>query len=553
MPHPRLRRFALGAGMAAMSFALAAPLGAQGEARFDPEAVRAHVTFLADDLLEGRATGARGYDIAASYVASRFIEIGAKPMGDASGGSYFQQVPLREARLSSAPTLTLRAGASELRLENEAQFLLGPSLFEQQQQVEAPLVFVGYRLDRPDLGLRDYDRLDVAGKIVVVLSGYPKGLNTELGAHLNSEKAVMAMNRGAIGILSIPTLQDTQRRPWARRAESAKDPAVGWLKPDGAPFARAPGIRVNGTLNPDAMEPLFAGTRRTLAAVLAEADRVGGKPRGFSLSHRATVERNSTWQPIASANVVAMIPGSDPALANEYVLMTAHLDHMENHGEGPDRIFNGAMDNAAGVATMLEVARALAQDGQRPRRPVLFAALTGEEKGLLGADYLSRFPVVAPAGQVVAVVNFDMPVLTYPFTDVVAFGAENSTLGPTVAAAARQVGIALSPDPIPEEGIFTRSDHYRFVQLGVPAVFLMTGFAGPGERAFRDFLATHYHRPSDDLNRPFDWAAGARFAEVNYHIVRAIADGVQRPQWYAGNFFGDEFAPQAAKAPRPAP
>jgi Zn-dependent M28 family amino/carboxypeptidase len=234
--------------------------------------------------------------------------------------------------------------------------------------------------------------------------------------------------------------------------------------------------------------------------------------------------------------------------------MTAHLDHLESHGTNEDKTFNGAMDNASGVATMLEVARALARDGQRPRRPVLFAALVGEEKGLLGADYLARNPVVAPGdGKVVGVVNFDMPVLTYPFTDVVAFGAENSTLGPTVAAATAKAGIALAPDPMPEEGLFTRSDHYRFVQQGVPSVFLMTGFAGPGEKAFRDFLATHYHRASDDLKLPFDWQAGARFAEVNYHIVRAIADAGEAPRWYAGNFFGEEFAKGAPKAAKPKP
>ncbi len=548
-----MRRLAL--MPAAAVLALAVPSVANDAPRFDPERVRAHVTFLADDAMEGRSTGARGFDIAANYVASQFIAIGARPMGDAANGSFFQQVPLREARLDGTPSLTLRGPGGDLPLENLKQFLIGPSLLEQNQQVEAPLVFVGYGMDRPELGLKDYDKLNVKGKIVVVLSGYPKGMNTELGAHLNSDKAAMAMKRGAIGVLTIPTLQDIKRQPWERRMEGAGSAAVGWLKADGTPFSRAPGIKVSATFNPDAARTLFAGAPKTLDALLAEADKPGGKPRGFALKHSASITRTSSWKPISSPNVVAMIPGSDPALANEYVLMTAHLDHLETHGSGDgDHINNGAMDNASGVATMLEVARALAQDGKRPRRPVLFAALTGEEKGLLGADYLARNPVVAGSGgKVIGVVNFDMPILTYRFTDVIAFGAENSTLGPLVAGAAAQAGIELSPDPLPEEGLFTRSDHYRFVQQGVPSVFLMTGFAGPGEAAFRGFLASNYHRPSDDLKQPFDWIAGAKFAEVNYHIVRAIADADTAPRWYTGNFFGNEFAAGAPKAAKPVP
>jgi Zn-dependent M28 family amino/carboxypeptidase len=208
------------------------------------------------------------------------------------------------------------------------------------------------------------------------------------------------------------------------------------------------------------------------------------------------------------------------------------------------------MDNAAGIATMLEVAKALTKDGKRPRRPILFAAVTNEESGLLGSDYLARNPVTG-AGKVVAVVNFDMPVLTYRFTDVIAFGAENSTLGPVVAEAAGAAGIALSPDPVPEEGLFTRSDHYRFVQQGIPSLFLVTGRAGPGQAASTEFLTKHYHQPSDDLNLPFDWVAGAKFAEVNYYIVRAIADQADAPRWYGDSFFGKEFAPAAPKAARP--
>jgi hypothetical protein len=509
---------------------------------FDPQAVRAHVTFLADDLLEGRDTGTRGYDIAANYVAAQFIAMGLKPA--APDGSFFQKLTVREARLEGTPSLTLSYGGKDTVLADTAQVLLRPSLTDKAVATSAPLVFAGFGFDRPDLGFNDYKGLDVKGKIVVVLSGFPKGTPSELGAHLNSDKAVMAMKRGAVAVITVPTTEDTARRPWDKRVAMADGPAKGWVGTDGKAFSRAATITASVTLNPDVAAPLFVAAGKPLAKVLAQANKTGGRPKGFDLKAKAAIAMNSGWKDVISENVVAMLPGSDARLASEFVGMTAHLDHIGIHGKGEDMLHNGAMDNAAGVATMLEVAKAVAKD--KPRRSVLFAALTGEEGGLIGSDYLARNPVTK--GDVVALVNFDMPILTYMFSDVVAFGAENSTMGPVVAEAAKKAGITLSPDPMPEEGLFTRSDHYRFVQQGVPAVFMMTGFAGPGEKAFRDFLKTNYHQPSDDLKLPFNWDAGALFAKVNYYTVQTLANADQRPRWYANSFFGKEFAPDAPKA-----
>lgn len=531
--------------IAALLATVATPAFAQGPV-FDAEAVRAHVTFLADDLLEGRDTGSRGYDIAANYVASQFIAMGLKPA--AADGTFFQKLTVREARLDGAPKLTLNVGGKDTVLSDTAQVLVRPSLAEKAVTVDAPMVFAGFGFDRPDLGFDDYKGLDVKGKIVVVLTGFPKGMPSELGAHLNSEKAVMAMKRGAVAVIAIPTIEDTARRPWEKRVAISDGPAKGWVGADGKAFSRAPGIKASITLNPDAAAPLFAAAKRPLAKVLAAADKKGGRPKGFTLPGKASLSLASTWKDVTSANVVAMLPGSDAKLAGEFVGMTAHLDHIGIHGKGEDTLHNGAMDNASGVATMLEVAKAIATE--KPRRSVLFAALTGEEGGLIGSDFLARNPVAS--SDLVAVVNFDMPVLTYMFTDVVAFGAENSTMGPVVADAARKAGIKLSPDPMPEEGLFTRSDHYRFVQQGVPAVFMMTGFEGPGEKAFRDFLKTNYHQPSDDLKLPFNWDAAALFAKVNYFTVQSLANADERPRWYANSFFGKEFAPGAPKASDPA-
>lgn len=530
--------------IAALLGTVATPALAQDPV-FDPQAVRAHVTFLADDLLEGRDTGSRGYDIAANYVAAQFIAMGLKPAGP--DGSFFQKLTVREARLEGAPRLTLNFGGKETVLSDTAQVLVRPTLGEKTVGLDAPMVFAGFGFDRPELGFDDYKGLDVKGRIVVVLSGFPKGTPSELGAHLNSDKTVMAMKRGAVAVITIPTIEDTARRPWDKRVAISDGPAKGWVGTDGNAFSRAPGIKATVTLNPDAAAPLFAAAGKPLSKILADANRKGGRPKGFVLPGKASLAVASTWKDVTSANVVAMLPGSDAALAGEFVGMTAHLDHIGIHGKADDNLHNGAMDNASGVATMLEVAKTIAHE--KPRRSVLFAALTGEEGGLIGSDFLARNPVAK--SDLVAVVNFDMPVLTYMFSDVVAFGAENSTMGPVVAAAARKAGIKLSPDPMPEEGLFTRSDHYRFVQQGVPAVFMMTGFEGPGEKAFRDFLKTNYHQPSDDLKLPFNWDAAALFAKVNYFTVQSLANADERPRWYASSFFGKEFAPSAPKAPMP--
>jgi hypothetical protein len=513
---------------------------------FAPEAFRAHVEFLADDLLEGRDTGTRGYDIAAKYVATRFQALGLEP---GANGSWYQQVPFAVANLTGVPPRVTIGGRV---FAHGQDVLVGPTVMEASQNVEAPVVFVGYGLDSPAQGFDDYRGLDVRGKIVALLSGTPRGTPSEMGAHLNAEKGRMAQARGAIGMVTIPTRQETERRPWARRVELSRGPAMAWVGADGRPFSRAPEIRVGATLGPAAAEALFAGAARPLSAVLDEAAREGGKPRGFALKPTLRVERQSEISRITSPNVLAVLPGSDPELAKEYVVLMAHLDH---EGVDPDRqgdkIYNGAMDNATGTATLLEVARAMAASPDRPKRSILFAAVTAEEDGLLGSEYLARHPVVGD-GKVVGVVNLDMPVLLYDFTDVIAFGAEHSTLGPIVARAVGQSNVALSPDPLPQEGLFTRSDHYRFVQAGIPSVFLMTGFAGEGADRFRDFLATHYHKPSDQTDLPFNWNAGAKFARINYLIAREIANAPEAPRWYADSFFGRAVGGDQPRARRPA-
>ena len=542
------------AGLAALSLSAASfaqPARAPAPA-FSAAAFRAHVTFLADDLLEGRETGSRGHEIAARYVATQFAALGLRP---GAGDSWFQ--PIDFVRVANNPGTTLTVGGHTYAQGREIAMRAGAE--QEPVAVEAPLVFAGYGLDMPAHGFDDYRGLDVRGKIVVVLSGTPAGIRSDVAAHLNGDKRRMAAARGAIGLITVRTRADSADTPWARTLRIADRPLTTWVEPGGTPFTDARDLRFAATVNEHVAAVLFRGARRPLDAVLEEAARPGFKPVGFMLRQRAQVARSpGAVTHFSSPNVLAVLPGTDPGVAGEYVLLMAHLDHIgiresrPNDPAGTDRINNGAMDNATGIATLIEVARVMSQPGNRPRRPILLAAVTGEEKGLLGAQFLSRHPVVG-GGRVISVVNLDMPILTYDFRDVTAFGAEHSTMGPIVARAAARMGVRVSPNPLPQENLFTRSDHYRFVQQGIPSVFLMTGFANGGGERFRNFLATRYHSPGDDLSQDFDWQAGARFARLNYLIAREIADGSEAPRWYEGSFFGDTFGGDQPRQARPAP
>lgn len=543
----RLAALLLAATATALPAQEAPPARAEGGIR--PEAMRAHVAFLADDLLEGRDAGTRGYDVAARYVATQFDALGLKPGVD---GGWYQMLGFQKARLDPAKPAMLTIGGT--RFDNGGDVAIAPDGRFQDQVIEADVVFVGYGLDAPAQGFADYKDLNVTGKFVVVLPGVPDGTPSEVGASLGSDKARMAAARGAVGIITMPTPKMLKQFPWERARASIGVARQRVLEPDGQPRLAAPGIRASAYVHAAAAAALFAGSGMTPAAIFKAAARKGMRPRGMPLMPKIVFSQSSIVETSRSPNVVGVLPGTDPGLASEYVLLTAHLDHdgINDRATGADKIMNGAMDNAAGIATMIEAARAFVDSGKRPRRSVMFVALTSEEDGLLGSDYLARHPAVPAGGRVVADVNLDMPVLLYKLDDVVAFGAEHSTVGEAVARAAAKAGITLSPDFMPEENVFVRSDHYSFVKQGVPSVMLATGAKNDGARIFKDFLATKYHTPGDQFNLPFDWTSAAKFAEVNYLVARDLADADAAPLWYADSPFAAQFAKDRPKATRPA-
>jgi Zn-dependent M28 family amino/carboxypeptidase len=518
---------------------------------FSADRIKAHVTFLADDALEGREAGTRGHEIAARYIASQFALAGVKPGGQ--DGSYFQTVDLLESEQTGPePRLTVTTPAGRQVLEHGVTAMIRGPLAGGSAKVSAPLVFVGYGMKDAAVGYDDYQGLDVRGKIVVVLFGSPKGMDSEVAAHLTSQQARVAAEHGAQAMLSVATRVSSAVIPWEKVVEYLGEPATTWVRKDGTPFDPGYGLEAGAIIEPRTSAALFEGAPATLNAILDEADKPGGRPKGFALKSNAEITVSTKVRRYSSPEVIGVIEGSDPKMKEEYVALMGHADHIGTKAEGTgDRINNGALDNGAGIATLIEVARALAGAAERPRRSVLVVAHTAEEKGLLGAEYFARHPPV-PIERVTAAVDLDMPMLLYDFVDVVAYGAGHSTLQTVFEGAGAAMGVKLSPDPMPEQAIFVRSDHYAMVKAGVPAVMLATGMANGGSEAWGKYLAERYHQPSDDLSQPIVWSAGAKFAELNYRVVRELADADERARWYAGDYFGDLFAPKAAKAARPA-
>jgi hypothetical protein len=543
IPEPSMRFIA----PISLLLAVAAPLQAATPTAADSasaQRVRADVEFLASDSLEGRDTGSRGYLIAADYVASQFRAIGLEPAGEKGG--WFQQVPFRRASFETPPRMTLTVGGKTVALEQGKDAGVRPSVTAKTRNLTAGFVFVGYGLKDPRHGFDDYRGLNLKGKIAVALAGTPKGLPSEIEAHLNASKDRMAAEAGAVGFVEIG---DGGRPNSLRRYNR---PLIDWVDTNGRAGSTPAGIVLQLGLSKEIAERLFEGAPRSLASVQSDAKRDGkAGPRGFALRPTLTVQAESKWEDFTSPEVIALLKGSDPTLAAEHVVLMGHLDHLgvkPDAKPGEDAIYNGALDNAAGVATMLEAARLFATQPVRPKRSILFIANTGEERGLLGADYYAGHPTV-PASSIVGLVDLDMPLLLYPFTDVTAFGADHSTIGAVVAEAGRSMGVSVSPDPMPEEAIFTRSDHYQFVRRGVPAVLLMTGHANGGKDIWNSWLNKIYHSPQDDLTQKIDWDAGARYALLNYRISRAMADAPSRPMWLQGDYFGDLFDPKGPRAP----
>jgi hypothetical protein len=512
--------------------------------------IEADVRFLADDLLEGREAGTRGYDLAALFVATRFRLMGLQPAGE--DGTYFQTVPmLRGTRIRDGAKLEVTRDGQQTELEFQQDYLPAQTYDSESCAVEsAPMVFVAQAVHAPGLQQDDFASVDVRGKVAVTLRNAPSRFPHDERAFYADwdQKAAALEQRGAVGVVMLYDPVNEQKRPWDLGAAGWERPGMRVAGPDGRPLDTYPGLRCVAYVRASRADAFLAGSPHDGAAVFDMLEK--GTLRSFELEGRVTMASRTRIERVTTRNVVGKVAASANPRAGEHVVLTAHLDHL---GVGApmkgDGIYNGAQDNAVGVAAMLEAGRMLQSNASTLGRSVLLVALTAEEKGLLGAQYFVAHPTV-PKSSLVANVNLDMPLTAAEVTDVIPIGIEHSTLEAVAKQAVTAAGLTLSRDPLPEEVLFIRSDQYPFVRAGIPAVFLLAGIhrkdGEDGLEVLQNFLSHTYHLPNDDLNQPIDWLGAARLAIVNHNIAYAIATQPQRPAWKAGDFFGQRFGTTTA-------
>jgi hypothetical protein len=501
--------------------------------------------FLADDLLEGRGTGTRGFQLAANYVRAQFEEMGLKPGG--MNGTYFQNIHFRKIELlRNQSSVTLRRDGSEQKLVMDKDFVMVGDPLRTETGAEAPVVFAGYGITAPKFKYDDYAGVDVRGKIVAALYGAPPSFPSAPGASY-SETTIKLHNaavHGAIGLLIIWGGRVEERTPFSQLVRFYRQPTLRWLDAKGVPNDAEPAIRASARISSDVASAMLEGSGKSWKQVVATA--LESKPQAFPLKVTASIHVGSRFSEVESPNVAAILPGSDPALKAEYVVFTAHLDHL---GIGDpvngDDIYNGAGDNASGTAALIEIARTFSRMPQAPRRSLLFVAVTGEEEGLLGSDYYAHNPTV-PVSQMAADVNMDEVSFLYDFRDIVPLGGEHSSLGAVAEDVARHMGLEVSPDPAPEEVYFVRSDQFSFVEQGVPSIYIGEGYKTvdpklDGKKMQIDWESARYHQPSDDMSQPLDFDALVKGTRVDFAAGYEIAQQTQRPHWNKGDFF-EQFA-----------
>jgi Zn-dependent M28 family amino/carboxypeptidase len=525
-------------GLALTAFAatmvFAADLGADGDRWWRD------IAALAADDMEGRFTGSPGYMRAAQYVADRFKAQGLEPAGS---DGWFQPVELLTQTIDFDQSQAVLIDGSNRRILSASDDILFSSRLPQPEMVEAELVFIGYGLSLPEVGYDDYGAQDLKGKILVQIAGGPGEIAGALKSHSRANETNKALARvGALGLISIanPKSMDI---PWARQIGLAR--STGMYLAD-AKLRDAPAIFFAAAFNPAKADILFAKSGHSLAELLALADQDKPLPH-FALNQKLSAKVQRVQGSALSPNVVGRLVGSDPKLKSEYVVLSAHLDHL---GMGPavngKRIFRGAMDNASGIASLIEAARVLTKEGARPKRSVIFLALTGEERGLLGSRAYAAAPTgLGPGndpdgglGKLVANVNMDMFLPLWPLKSLVVLGANESSIGPIAQAAASRAGISLVPDPEPNRNLFVRSDQYNFIRTGVPAI--SPKFAATNEQELaiqKAFLRDRYHARDDDLDQPVDREAAAQFNLWLADVIHTLADAPARPSWNETSFF----------------
>jgi hypothetical protein len=491
-----------------------------------------HVQFLADDKLEGRNTGSEGHRKAAQYVAEQFERAGLRP----AGKTYLQAVPFQVQRIEEA-----KCSVEVLRPSQAPEMLkLGDDVIlstrgDYAKSLEVDAVFVGHGLVIPELKINDLAGLDLKGKAVVILAGGPSTIPSALKSHYSSgeERSKALAAAGAIGSITIqnPKSMDV---PWARQGANRLQATMRLAD---ASLAEGGGLKLGMSINPAQADRYLEGTGHTFKELLNLADNDKPLPK-FPLPLKFRVRAAAKQWSVESQNVAAILEGSDPALKNEFIVLSAHIDHLGiSESGGADRIFNGAMDNASGIAWLLETARRVKESGMKPKRSLLFVAVTGEEKGLQGSKYFASHQIVN--GKLVADINMDMVLPLFPLKYLEVQGLGESTLGDDIRAVCKKHDIEVQFDKEPNANRFIRSDQYSFIKKGVPSLAFKFGWVkgSPEEKIFRDWYRDRYHAVSDDLSQPVDLEGAGTFTSILFELLTRVADSPERPHWNQDSFF----------------
>jgi Zn-dependent M28 family amino/carboxypeptidase len=507
--------------------------------KVDPEKIRAHVRFLAHDLLEGRGTGQRGGDIAAEYIATQFWLFGLKGAGD--NGTFFQRVPM--VGITPAPETTFELAPNKgdaLRLKPLDDYVAYDETQKAIDDIDAEIVYVGYGIEAPEYQWDDYKGANLRGKVLLMLVNEPPSNDPNFfkGPALTyygrwTYKYEEAARKGAIGAILIHK-SEMASYPWevVRNSNSGEKE---YLKGD------APHLKAASWIQLSLARELAQKSGLELDRMMSDAQSRSFHP--VPLPFKLKAHMVSQVRQISSNNVIAMLPGSDPKLRNEAVIYTAHYDHLGIRPDMPgDNIYNGARDNATGCGILLELARVFSQSPVQPRRSILFASVTAEEQGLLGSEYLGKHPPI-PAGKISLDLNFDdVPPLGEP-QEVEVSGAERTNFYPTVQAMAEEFRLAIRPDSHPEAGHYYRSDHFSLARVGVPSFSINEGMKYKGRttewgmQQAEEFTNKHYHQPSDEYSPSMDFRGDAAITRFGFALGWAAASQPAVIGWQKGDEF----------------
>ncbi len=521
-----------------------------GTSALNEATLKAHIRFLADDMLEGRGTGARGGELAAKYIAAQLEALGAKGAGP--NGSFFQPVSLVGVKADPGTTLTISGSGGSESFKFADDFVAFTGAQTENVDVDAELVFVGYGIEAPEQKWNDYkgDATDYRGKILVMLVNDPPATTEE--PNLFGAKALTyygrwtykyeeAARRGAVGAILLHT-DESAGYPWSvvRTSNGSWRFDIARQQGDTTPF-----LQFRSWMTDESARRLMKLAGQDLDKLRTQAATRNFQPLKLGLKGKLNLK--SEVKRVDAPNVVGVIEGSDPQLKSEYVVYSAHWDHLGvgAPNKNGDTIYNGALDNASGIAVVLGIAETLARmpPAQRPKRSSLFLFPTAEEQGLLGAEWYAKHPVV-PIEKTAANVNLDSMNVLGPTEDFIPLGAERSTLKAVVDAVAKEMNLRVAPDARPEQGSFFRSDHFPFAKAGVPSISLKEGNdyvgkpKGWGEEQFKAYNTAHYHQPSDEMRDTWDFRGMIQEGEIALAIGRKISDMPEKPRFNPG----DEFA-----------